>query len=222
MSDWLGRLWYDLCFGASWTGMTLGFSLRTEGIRYIPRTGPLLVIANHQSYFDPVLIALAARRRMAAMARKSLFHNRWFALLIRSLNAIPVDQQGIGIEGLRLVIQRLQMGQAVIVFPEGDRTWNGVMKELKPGIHLLIKKVPEMPIVPMGIAGAFEAWPRWRRLPQPAPLFLPAGSGTIGVSVGPPVDAERFAKMPRPQALSKLFAVLKHRYDRAEELRRKP
>jgi 1-acyl-sn-glycerol-3-phosphate acyltransferase len=108
-----------------------------------------------------------------------------------------------------------------MVFPEGDRTWDGVMKELRPGIHLLIKKVPQMPIIPMGIAGAYEAWPRWRRWPYIAPLFLPAGSGTLAVSVGQPLDADRFAKMSREQALAELFKVLKHRYDRAEHLRRK-
>jgi 1-acyl-sn-glycerol-3-phosphate acyltransferase len=222
MSDWLTRLWYDSCFVVSWTGMTLGFSLRTEGMHHIPRRGPVLVIANHQSYLDPIVVGLAARRRIWSLARKTLFRNPLFGLLMHSLNAIPVDLEGIGIQGLRMIIQELERGRAVMVFPEGDRTWDGVMKELRPGIHLLIKKVPEMRIVPMGIAGAYEAWPRWRRLPYPAPLFLPAENGTIAVSVGPPLDASRFAKMPRQQALAELFDVLHDQYERAERLRRKP
>ena len=64
-------------------------------------------------------------------------------------------------------------------------TSDGQVQPLRPGIHLLIKKMA-MPIVPIGIAGAYDAWPRWRAYPIPAPLFLPAGKGTIAVSVGPP------------------------------------
>jgi 1-acyl-sn-glycerol-3-phosphate acyltransferase len=222
MSDWLARLWYDLCFGVSWTGMTLGFSLRTEGMHHVPPTGPALIIANHQSYFDPIIVGLAARRRLSFLARKGLFDQWLFGLLIRSLNAVPVDQEGIGIEGLRRIMQQLHQGRAVMVFPEGDRTWDGVMKALRPGIYLLIKKVPDLRIVPMGIAGAYQAWPRWRLLPHPAPLFPPAGDGTIAVSVGRPLDAGRLAKMPRQQALEELFDVLNHRYERAQHLRRKP
>jgi 1-acyl-sn-glycerol-3-phosphate acyltransferase len=202
--------------------MTLGFSLRTDGMQYVPRRGPALIIANHQSYLDPIVIGLAARRRIWSLARKTLFRNPLFGFLIHSLNAIPVDLEGVGIQGFRLILQELKRGRAVMVFPEGDRTWDGVIKELRPGIHLLIKKVPAMPIVPMGIAGAYEAWPRWRRLPQPAPLFLPPLSGTIAVAVGRPLDAARYAKLPRQQALAELFEVLKHWHDRAEQLRRRP
>src|SRR6185436_3601001 len=104
--------------------------------------------------------------------------NPLFAALIRSLNAVPIDQEGIGKDGIRTILEQLQLGRAVVVFPEGERTPDGRMLPLKPGIHLLIKRT-QAPIVPVGIAGAFDAWPRGRRFPMPAPLFWPAGKGTI-------------------------------------------
>src|SRR5437764_499957 len=81
------------------------------------------------------------------------------------------------------------------------------MTPLRPGIHLLIKRM-EMAIVPIGIAGAYDAWPRQRAYPIPAPLFLPAGKGTIAVSVGLPMDSRRFAHQPREKVLAELFVEL--------------
>jgi 1-acyl-sn-glycerol-3-phosphate acyltransferase len=201
--------------------MSLAFSLRTEGMHRVPSTGPLLVISNHQSNLDPILIGLAARRPLRYLSKKALFDHPLFAWYIRCFRAIPVDQEGIGIEGLRLILQQLKAKRAVMVFPEGERTPNGRMQPLKPGIHLLIKRSPA-PILPMGIAGAFHAWPRWRWFPKPAPLFLPAGAGAIAVSVGEPLDPSPYAAMPRARALAELREVLETMHQRAERLRRQP
>jgi 1-acyl-sn-glycerol-3-phosphate acyltransferase len=137
------------------------------------------------------------------------------------LNAVPIDQEGIGIEGLRVASQQLQQGHALVVFPEGQRTGNGAIQPLRPGIHLLIKRTLA-PIVPIGIAGAFAAWPRHHALPLPAPLFLPASDRTLAVAIGQPLDAERIAKMPRDQALQELMKTLDGVQKQAERLRRKP
>jgi 1-acyl-sn-glycerol-3-phosphate acyltransferase len=94
------------------------------------------------------------------------------------------------------------------------------MAPLRPGIHLLIKR-GDMPIVPMGIAGAYDAWPRWRAYPIPAPLVCPPGKGTIAVSIGRPLHARQFADKPREQVLAELFNELQKCKERAERLRRK-
>jgi 1-acyl-sn-glycerol-3-phosphate acyltransferase len=221
MPTWLAYLWYEAHFFCGGMAMALGFSLRTEGWQHVPRNGPALLISNHQSYLDPTLAGLAARRHLCFLAKQELFENRLFAFLIRGLNAVPINQQGIGIEGLRLLLQKLREGWAVMIFPEGNRTGDGRIQPLQPGIHLLIRRVPA-PIIPMGIAGAFEAWPRNQLLPIPVPLFLPAAKGTIAVSVGPPLDPGRFETMPREQALDELGQILQHQHDRANRLRRQP
>ncbi len=217
---WGARLWYNFCHVLQSHAFTLGFSLRTEGGSNVPRSGPALIVANHQSYLDPVAIGLASPRQLIYLARKTLFRNPIFSWLIRSLNAVPIDQEGVGKQGIRTILEQLQLGKAVVVFPEGERTFTGHMNPLKPGVHLLIKRT-YAPIIPVGIAGAYDAWPRRRRLPTPAPLFWPAGKGTIAVSVGQPLDARRFAEMPRAQALHELFHEIDAMQRRAEKLRRR-
>jgi 1-acyl-sn-glycerol-3-phosphate acyltransferase len=95
------------------------------------------------------------------------------------------------------------------------------MQPLRPGILLLMKRM-NMPIVPVGVAGTFEAWPRFRKYPRLAPPFLPAQKGAIGVSVGRPLDSRQFAELEREEILNRLFVAIQQQQVRAEKLRRKP
>ena len=216
-------LWRKFVFRASYSistaAITLGFSLRTAGMHNMPLMGSALVVANHQSYFDPVLVGIAARRELVYVARKTLFRNRFFNALISAYNAVPIDQDGLGLDGIRTVFGQTELGRAVLIFPEGGRTLAGPMEPFKPGIHLLIKKT-KATIVPVGIAGAYEAWPCWRPYPIPAPLFLPARPGAIGVVIGDPVPASHFTELPRDKSLADLFDRIAALRDRAEKLRR--
>jgi 1-acyl-sn-glycerol-3-phosphate acyltransferase len=220
--DSLGSyLWYEGSFWLSMVGMTLLFSLRTEGQQNVPRRGPALLVSNHQSYIDPILIGLAARRHLWYIARKTLFYHPAAVRFLRSVHSIPIDQEGFAREGIREVLQQFQAGRAVVIFPEGERTLTGQMNELRPGIHLLIKR-GAVPVVPIGIAGAYDAYPRWRAYPIPAPLFCPdPGKGTIAVSIGRPIPAEHFAKWSREQVLAELTTELHKMHAQAERLRRK-
>jgi 1-acyl-sn-glycerol-3-phosphate acyltransferase len=213
---WLYEAGYILCLAV----MTFGFSYRFRGRRHVPKTGPVLVVANHQSFLDPILVGLAVRRHMVPLARKTLFRNPFFTWLIRSLNAVPIDQEGIAKEGLKAILEQLERGKLVVVFPEGERTPDGSLGELKPGIYLLIKRA-RAAIVPVGIAGAFAALPRSRTRPQLAPLFWPPNDATIGVAVGPPLDAAKLASLPRAEVLAELRRELAKVCADAERLRRK-
>lgn len=199
---------------------TLGFSLRYQRASFVPPRGPALIIANHQSYLDPPIIGLAFNRQLVYLARKSLFRNPFFRKLIEGLNAVPIDQEGIGKDGLKIILDQLALGKAVVVFPEGTRTPNGAIQPLRPGIHLLIKRTAA-PIIPIGIAGAYDAWPIWRKYPIPSPLFLPSSPRTIGLAVGQPLDPRLYADMPRDQAMIALQDELNIVHQRAEKLRRK-
>jgi len=114
----------------------------------------------------------------------------------------------------------LQEKQAVVIFPEGERSPDGDFCPLKPGILLLLRK-SKAPIIPIGIAGAYEAWPRWRAMPHFAPLFLPDSKAAIGMAVGKPFDANHLSKLSREDALKELVAAIKEVYDQAEKIRRK-
>jgi 1-acyl-sn-glycerol-3-phosphate acyltransferase len=220
MQGWLPYLWYETAYWIMMAGYTLGFGLRSEGSRNVPRRGPALLIANHQSFLDPIAVGLAARRHLCYLARKTLFRNHLFGDLLRSFNVVPVDQEGVAKEGLKTVLEQLQAGQAVLIFPEGERTRTGQMQPLKPGIQLLIKRA-RAPIVPVGVAGAYQAFPRTQKLPRLSPPFLPANGANLAVAVGRPLPAERFADLPREQLLKELFGELQKVQRRAECLRRK-
>ena len=215
-----GRLWYDTVFFTSFTFFTFGFSYRRSGWANMPGSGPVLVVSNHQSWFDPVLVGLSSRRYLSYLARSGLFQQPVLAPLIRSLNAIPIDRN-MGKEGIQAVLDAIELGRAVLMFPEGERTHTGAVQPLKPGVSLLIKRV-SCPIVPVGIAGCFGAWSRFHRWPQPSPLFTAPGPSTIALSVGKPIDSARYKGKSRDWIVEDLHQALIAQHADAERLRRKP
>lgn len=220
VTSFLSELWYWTIYTISSCVTTTCFGLRMERRHPVPETGPLLVVANHQSFLDPPLVGLVTGRPLVYLARKTLFRSPVFRRFIKSLNAVPIDQDGVGKEGLKTIIEELAKGRAVLVFPEGSRTPDGKMHELKPGIHLLLKR-SQAAILPVGIAGAYESWPIWRKLPIPCPLFLPSKNDPVAVVVGKIIPPERLAPLSREEALKVVQDEIQKVQTRAEEIRRR-
>src|SRR4029079_14393039 len=172
---------------------------------------------NHQSMFDPMLVGVASRRYLSFLARDNLFEQPMIGPCIRKLNGIPIDR-GMGKDGIQAVLHALAQGQAVLVFPEGERTHTRATQPLKPRISPRIKRV-HCPIVPVGIAGTFAAWSRHAKWPTPSPLFLPPGPSTIAVSVGKPIDPKRYEGMARDEMLTDLHREIAAQLEEAERLR---
>jgi 1-acyl-sn-glycerol-3-phosphate acyltransferase len=126
-----GRLFYDFVYWSSFTIFGFGFSYCRRGWANIPANGPLLLVANHQSMFDPLLVGLASRRYLSFLARKNLFDQPILAPAIRKLNAIPIDR-GMGKDGIQAVLHALEEGRSVLVFPEGERTPSGSTQMRSP------------------------------------------------------------------------------------------
>lgn len=219
MTPWYDRLIYRFARLPLHLGFTLGWSLRYEGGRNIPATGPALLLANHESFLDPPLVGLTTTRPLYFLARKTLFVPG-FGRVIRALNAVPVDQEGVATEGMKTVIRLLNEGKAVVVFPEGERTLTGEMIDLKPGVQLIVRRTMA-PIIPVGIVGAYDALPRGRAYPHLAPMFMPGCKASIAMSVGTPLDPRPFVEMPREQMLAELRGHIQAMKDRAARIRRK-
>ncbi|HCN20620.1 MAG TPA: 1-acyl-sn-glycerol-3-phosphate acyltransferase [Planctomycetia bacterium] len=182
---WYGflRILAQLVFPAFWR-------YRSFGRENIPDSGGVLIVSNHQSYADPLLIGVGLNRQIHIMARRSLFHKHvLFRWLILSLNAFPLNNNGSDVGAIKEAIRRLKRGNLVLMFPEGTRTEDGSIGEIHPGIAAIAKRSCT-PVVPAVIDGAFETWPRTRKLFR----FGPA----VKVAFGRPLycdgSAEEFTK----------------------------
>ncbi|EAQ82488.1 lysophospholipid acyltransferase family protein [Blastopirellula marina] len=187
------RLWYDaLRVFARMSGICL-FRIRVYGRENWPTDGGGLVCPNHQSYLDPLLIGLTCDRRLNFLARQSLFK---FPLswIIQSLDSIPVDRDGSGLAGLKETLKRLKRGELVLIFPEGTRTPDGKIGPLKSGFIPLARR-GGVPIIPIAVDGAFDAWPKQAKLPQ---------RSVIHIRIAPPISHETLQTMSDEELLAEL------------------
>ena len=191
----LAVIWWDLCRMFMQGLVKLCFGLRVVGRNRIPRSGPLLYLSNHQSFLDPVVNgAVAADRPFSPFARESLFRGP-FGWLIRSLGAMPVTGGNADKSIMRSALAELKAGRCVLVYPEGTRTPDGAVHPFKSGVALLLRR-SEATIVPVGIEGSFDAWPRQRSRPRLG--------RAIEVEVGDPIRREELLADGVPAALERL------------------
>lgn len=152
----------------------LVFRGRVFGLRHVPRSGGALVVSNHQSYLDPMFVALSFERECCFMARDSLFHNRLFGGLLKRVNAIPLKRGTADLGAVKTSLRNLEAGNMLVVFPESTRSADGAIGEMQHGVVMLARRA-RVPIVPALIVGAFKAWPRHARLPRPRPILVAYG-----------------------------------------------
>jgi 1-acyl-sn-glycerol-3-phosphate acyltransferase len=174
------RFWYQFLRWLIYLTGVLAYGVRYWGRENIPKDGPVLVVSNHQSHFDPPLIGAGSTRRMNYLARETLFHFAPLGWLIRTVDAIPIDRDGLGLNGIKESLRRLKRGEMVLIFPEGTRTRDGAVAPFRPGFTVLAARTKAW-ILPVAIEGAFEAWPRSQKLPR---------LGTIHVCYGRPIPPE--------------------------------
>jgi 1-acyl-sn-glycerol-3-phosphate acyltransferase len=158
----------------------LYFGLELRGAEHVPLTGPAIIVPNHQTYADPPLVTIPVRRPVYYMAWDRLFGIPGFGLLIRRLRAFPVDIEARDSAALRHVLRILKAGEAVMIFPEGERTRDGRLAPFKLGAFRLAVSTGA-PVVPVTIAGGHECWPPGQWLPRP---------GRIRITYHPPLGAD--------------------------------
>jgi 1-acyl-sn-glycerol-3-phosphate acyltransferase len=187
---------------------TVLFQIRSGGRSLLPIRGGGIVCSNHQSYLDPIFVGLACDRRLNFLARESLFRWRPFARLLGWYDTIPIQRDGFGLAGMRETLRRLRREELVLVYPEGTRTADGRLRPLKAGICALARRAG-VPLIPVAIAGAFEVWPRDRRVPH---------RGRVAVQFGPPIDVDQLQRLTDEQLLDLLRERLEQCLIRAQQM----
>ncbi|MBM4024332.1 MAG: 1-acyl-sn-glycerol-3-phosphate acyltransferase, partial [Planctomycetes bacterium] len=147
------------------------FRLHVYGRENVPREGAYILAGNHQSYLDPVFCGVGIRRRLTFVARDTLFRYRLSGWLLHSVNAIPIERGRPDISAIKTFIARLRQGEAVCLYPEATRTNDGRIIPFKPGFGLLCRRA-KAAVVPVLVDGAFECWPRHRKLFRPGRITI--------------------------------------------------
>jgi 1-acyl-sn-glycerol-3-phosphate acyltransferase len=196
--------WWHLWRAMGHVLFFLVYRYRAWGQKEIPTDGPLLILSNHQSFLDPLAVgAPCNRRHFYSMARATLFKHPILGWFFSSLCAIPIDQEAGDLKAMRICIDVLKRGQALLVFPEGTRCSDGQTHAFASGVLLLIKRSGAT-VLPAAVEGTFAIWP----MGQKRPRF----TGRIGVMYGKPIAAEELLAMAPD-------AALKHLQQTVEELR---
>src|SRR6266446_1892930 len=149
--------------------MRLFFRFEVKNPEHVPLAGAVLLVANHSNLLVP--------RQLSFLAKAELFRIPLFGPLIRRLNARPVRREGPDPGALRMALRVLEEDGALLIFPEGTRGAEGVLRPAKAGAGMLAVK-SGAPVVPVYISGSGRAWPRGQRLFRPA---------KVTVAFGPPL-----------------------------------
>ena len=169
-SPWLYRLIQTLARGASY----IYAPATVLGREHIPATGPVIIVANHLSYIDPVLIGGLFPRPIVFMAKKELWENAIVGRALTAIGVVPVDRRNAAVSTARAAMRALRNGDPVTLFPEGTRSYDGQVQPFKTGFLKLARRT-SAPVLPCGVAGTWEIWPRHRKVPRPGRITIAFG-----------------------------------------------
>jgi 1-acyl-sn-glycerol-3-phosphate acyltransferase len=174
-------LTHHLCFSLLRTYFAIAHRLTIVGRERLPAHGPFVLAANHCSHLDALILGAALtprhRERVFPIAAGDVFFQSTVTSTFSAvvLNALPMWRKNCGPHALADLRRKLQEERAIfIIFPEGGRSRNGSMMPFKHGLGMLIAET-NVPVVPCGLAGTFEALPPHRKVPRPASIKLMIG-----------------------------------------------
>jgi 1-acyl-sn-glycerol-3-phosphate acyltransferase len=156
------------------------FRLEFRGLENVPQRGPFILSPNHQSYLDPFWVSIPFPYPLRYMTWDRFIYMPVIGHFIRTLGAFPVKLDKSDRAALRLSLQHLRQGGALMIFPEGGRTRTGHVMPFKPGVIRLALDA-QVPIVPVTVVGGYKAYSPHHLFPRPrkvrviyhAPIHLP-------------------------------------------------
>ncbi|WP_026100552.1 lysophospholipid acyltransferase family protein [Fortiea contorta] len=150
------------------------FRVQIHGAENVPQSGPLLVVSNHASYFDPPIISSCVRRPVAYMAKEELFKVPVLAQVIELYGAYPVSRGTGDRAAIRSALECIENGWAAGVFLEGTRTPDARITDPKRGALLVAAKA-NVPILPVSLWGTEKILQKGSPIPQAVPITVRIG-----------------------------------------------
>jgi 1-acyl-sn-glycerol-3-phosphate acyltransferase len=141
-----------------------------EGRDNVPRKGPFIVLVNHQSILDGPILHCYSPRLLFSMTKSTQFKRAYMRGLLRYAGTFPARRYQVDPQSVRVVLRYLKEGRGVGIFPEGERSWDARIQPLRLGTIRLILKAG-VPVIPCGVNGLYDFWPRWHRLPRRLPFI---------------------------------------------------
>ena len=168
---------YRAALGIATPIVRLWGRLDVEGLEHIPAEGPLLIVGNHDSYWDPVAIGIGAieRRQIRALAKSSLWKVKGLDKVLDGMGQIPITRGSGDAGALDTAIAELRAGSCIGVFPEGTRSLGRVLRP-RSGLGRLLAAVPEAVVVPVAVSGTTDIT-RFPKRPRLLVRFLPPAEG---------------------------------------------
>src|SRR6059058_1705229 len=147
--------------GVVWWGR-----LQVTGVELLPLEGPLLVVGDHDSYWDTVATGIAAmpRRQVRALAKSSMWKNRLLGPVLTGMGQIPIERGSGDAGALDRAIEELRAGACIGIYPEGTRSLGRVLRA-RSGFGRLAAAVPEAEVVCVAVTGTVDI-PRFPRRPR--------------------------------------------------------
>ncbi len=175
---------YSICIFLQRITLRSFSTWRVIGISNVPKTGPLIIAANHQSNFDPPLLSASIPRKVNFLAKGSVFTGGIVNYLLKAYGAHPVNRDSIDLKAYRWATQLLKQGNVIVIFPEGTRNPKSMAQPKKGAAKLAI--ATNAKIIPVGITGT-ENLGTWLRVLNP--------TGKLTVNIGPPIDPNNSPKL---------------------------
>ncbi len=145
----------------AWLVTSFVYRLRPTGVDNIPENGPVIVVCNHVSYMDPVILMGAVRRPMRFVMYYRIFQMPFLKFIFKNAKAIPIagarEDKQLMDEAFEKVDAELAAGNVVCIFPEGGITRDGEIQRFRPGIEKIIERRP-VPVVPASLGRLWGSW----------------------------------------------------------------
>jgi 1-acyl-sn-glycerol-3-phosphate acyltransferase len=174
--------------------------LEVDGLEELPEHGPLLLAGNHDSYWDPVAIGVAAlpRRQIRALAKSSLWKIKGLGPILDSMGQIPIDRGTGDQNAMARAIEELRGGACIGIFPEGTRSLGRELRA-RSGFGRLAQAVPEAEVVCVAVTGTIDI-PRFPKRPHVRVRFFRPAEGGLSNGEEPTELAPRLLAEIRSQA----------------------